>query len=232
MRSGAILALAVALIAVAIVSGSNRLPLPGQAETGFAEARAPIDQALSRAEARLNTLRRRLESAVEADSVRSDRSRALSTLEARRTAIVQTLDSIAAEPGEAWRGAMAGIRANVADLEARIDHASIRCAGSPAARDSLYADWLDDADGRLGAVELRARNPEGVSAAHSREIDELRANLDDLAGRFAEVSGPDGDAGLRAKLGDELVPLRRRLRALERKTGSHRPEHRPEDAGG
>jgi hypothetical protein len=137
----------------------------------------------------------------------------------RRLGIAQALDSLSDERDNGWRGAMPGLRASVTHLEARIDRAELASFDSVASVDSLLSAWLDDARLALAALDEHA-DPATPFGAHSDEIESLRQARRELADRLGELTGIDDDRGLRTRMGESLIAIRRRIRALERAAGS------------
>lgn len=220
IRTGAFLALAAVATAAAVISGANALPHPANDDADFAGARAAFEASLDRAAVRLDAMAAAVP--VHPDSGAPSIRAEIDQLAERRLAIVRALDSVAAGPDDDWRGAMPGLRASVTDLEAKIDRTQILATDSVPDIDALLGRWLSDAERSLTALDDFAERVPGF-ATHADEIDSLRETRNAIAERFGEIAGVDDDRELRDGLGEEIIAVRRRLRALERATSSYEP---------
>jgi PAS domain-containing protein len=133
----------------------------------------------------------------------------------RRRTIISTLDSLE-QSGGAWRGAMAGLRASVADLEYRVDAFELGLAATGAELDVLLAGWLEEADRGIEAL-YRAAADSAPDPFRDERL-ELHSHVNQLNERSASFAGRTGDAelGARRAFGRETIGMRRRLRAVIR----------------
>jgi hypothetical protein len=215
MRTGIVLALGAFIAATAVISGSNGATLRASEDEAFKSVRAVLGASLDRAGVRLNELSTR----VRVQSADPQFCEEIDALVERQRSIVHALDSLAGEPEDAWRGAVAGLRASVTDLEARIDRAEMMSLDSIAMVDALLRAWLDDAAYSLDVLDQLAGSSDSF-VGHIDEIRSLRESRITIADRLADFTEVDDDHGLRQSLGDKLVALRRRLHSLERAAGS------------
>jgi hypothetical protein len=210
MRTGVLLAFLGVVAATAVISGSNAFPRTADDADEFVAARAALEASLDRASVRLSAL----SSAPHASLAEGAGLRAEVDEMAE-----QALDSLSIGSDDQWRGAMPGLRASVTNLEARIDRAELASFDSVATVDSLLAAWLEDTRLTLTALDAHA-DPATPFGAHADEIERLRQSRRTLADRLAVLAGIDDDRGLRVRLGEELIAIRRRVRGLERAAGS------------
>jgi hypothetical protein len=215
MRTGIVLALGAFIAATAVISGSNGATLRASEDEAFKSVRAVLGASLDRAGVRLNELSTR----VRVQSADPQFCEEIDALVERQRSIVHALDSLAGEPEDAWRGAVAGLRASVTDLEAHIDRAEMMSLDSIAMVDALLRAWLDDAAYSLDVLDQLAGSSDSF-VGHIDEIRSLRESRIAIADRLADFTEVDDDHGLRQSLGDRLVALRRRLHSLERAAGS------------
>jgi hypothetical protein len=216
MRTGVLLAFLGVVAATAVISGSNAFPRTADDADEFVAARAALEASLDRASVRLSAL----SSAPHASLAEGAGLRAeVDEMAERGLAIQQALDSLSIGSDDQWRGAMPGLRASVTNLEARIDRAELASFDSVATVDSLLAAWLEDTRLTLTALDAHA-DPATPFGAHADEIERLRQSRRTLADRLAVLAGIDDDRGLRVRLGEELIAIRRRVRGLERAAGS------------
>jgi hypothetical protein len=216
MRTGVLLAFSGVVAATAVISGSNAFPRTADDADEFVAERAALEASLDRAGVRLSALTSAPHASLaEGATLRTD----VDEMAGRRLAIEMALDSLSNGPDDEWRGAMPGLRASVTHLEARIDRAELASFDSVATVDSLLAAWLEDARLTLTALDAHA-DPATPFGAHADEIERLRESRRTLADRLADLTGIDDDRGLRVRLGEEMIAIRRRVRALERAAGS------------
>jgi hypothetical protein len=215
MRTGIVLALGAFIAAAAVISGSNGVTLRASEDEAFKSVRAVLGASLDRAGVRLNEL----SAWVREQSTDPRVCAEIDALVERQRSIVHALDSLAGESDDAWRGAVAGLRASVTDLEARIDRAEMMSLDSIAMVDALLRAWLDDAAYSLDVLDQLAGSSDSF-VGHIDEIRSLRESRIAIADRLADFTEVDDDHGLRQSLGDKLVALRRRLHSLERAAGS------------
>ncbi|HUF67626.1 MAG TPA: hypothetical protein VMM79_03165 [Longimicrobiales bacterium] len=116
----------------------------------------------------------------------------------RQRSIVHALDSLAGESDHAWRGEalVAGLRASVTDLEARIDRAEMMSLDSIAMLDALLREWLDHAARSLDVLDQLAGSTDSF-AGHADELRSLRESRIAIADRLADFTEVDDDPGLR-----------------------------------
>ncbi len=141
----------------------------------------------------------------------------LARLQDRSAQILARIDSLTADPDDQWRGAAAGLRANVADLEYRVDLAEIATKQSNAAVDTLMDAWLAGLNQRLTQLQ-RSVVDSAASPGQADALNHNRTAAQQLAERLAFVRNDDthDDADARRALAQEAAMLRRELRALER----------------
>jgi hypothetical protein len=215
MRTGLLLIAALGIAAAVAISGSKALPEAATDDPAFVEARADLMESLDRAGARLGQFP---PPGVEQPSVSGDDpAEEIERLRARQQTIVSVLDSLSAVPDESWRGAMPGLRASVSDLHARIDRVEIAAVDSADALDALFRSWLAEADRSL--VQLEENTQDSVFNERAHELRALRRRCAAVSKRIDRLLSTDDDARLRGTVADELITMRRELRALERTTG-------------
>lgn len=214
-RTLSLLALLLVLIALLALTGSGGRGGNAGASEEFLSARGDLDHALDSVAVTVAQLESRYGVSSGEPSNSPDLQSRIGAATERRKTIVAKLDSLEGSGGDSWRGAMVGLRANVADLEYRLDVLRFEAVVSAPAFDSLFATWLSSATKELDITGRGLADSAAVPFADERV--ELRARADELDERFRAVSGStsDGMAG-RQELGEGLSDLRRRLRALMR----------------
>jgi len=152
-----------------------------------------------------------------------DRTAGPGVLRARAARILECIDSLERAGESAWRGALPGLRAAVADLEYRTDLAALATIDSIVALDAHIHVWLQEM-----ARQIESMIEVGEKAAHDRGmLNDTRVAHARLEQRFMALrqDGADSDGMLRRALAEELTDLRRTVRALVRAT-----RHHPADA--
>lgn len=216
MRIGLLLIVGLGIAAAVAISGSGALPGAAADDPAFADARADLLESLDRAGSRLSRLSQAPGPVRPGEAARNVGDE-IERLRARRQAIVHALDSVSSVSDESWRGAMPGLRANVSDLLARVDRAEIAAMHSTSETDSLFRSWLVEVDRSLTFLEESARD--SVFNARAHEVRALRDRCATVSDRIAGLSSADDQQRLRMMTGDELIAMRRELRALERAAG-------------
>lgn len=218
--------LLVALIVVLVVTGSGgRGGIAGASEE-FLSARGDLDRDLDAVALALSELDSVTGASRGGSADSTDQRSRLRRSAERRKAIVAKLDSLERSGGDSWNGAMVGLRANVAELEYRVDLLYVEAAVSASAFDSLFTAWLSSARRDLAVTGHGVVDSVVVPFGDERVA--LRARTHQLDERWRAVSGDTG-AGVaeRRELGEALSEVRRRLRALIR--SAHRPDRSGRD---
>jgi hypothetical protein len=137
------------------------------------------------------------------------------TLADRSAKISASLDSLEAVSDLERMGAIAGLRANLADLEYRVDLAELACARNATAMDSLVAAWLREDEARLAAAE-RMLADSAATAIFDDAMRQARGEHERLGSRYAALREHDAGADALHDLGLDLAGVRRHHRAVVR----------------
>lgn len=200
---------AVGLAAAMAVSGSVGWMQHADREDSWSTTHERFTQALNTIDARISRIPpgRAVNSMSDAVVPAS-----LTERSAQIAAALDSLDS-AAEPERL--GALAGLRANLAELEYRVDLAELASAGSNDAVPSLIAAWLrEDADRLDEARRLMADST--VMATFDGAVVEARGEYEQLDSRFGGLLERQADPEALRAFAMEVAGMRRDHRALVR----------------
>jgi len=192
------------------ISGSVGWMEHSDPNDSFLEARERFDRALTALNARIDRIRQ--VPSTPADSMNSMIQP--SALAERSAQISASLDSLESASDLERMGAIAGLRANLAELEYRVDLAELACAGSAAAVDSLVAAWLWEDEAKLAAAERLLAD--SAVAVFDDALREARGEHDRLGSRFAALHERDPGAGALNAFARDLAGARRHHRAVVR----------------
>lgn len=133
----------------------------------------------------------------------------------RSAQISAMLDSLESVSDLDRMGAIAGLRANLADLEYRVDLAELACARNSTAVDSLVAEWLREDKARLAAAG-RLLADSSATAIFDAALRQARGEHEQLDSRYAGLRERDAGADALHAFGLDLAGVRRHHRAIVR----------------
>jgi hypothetical protein len=202
---------ALGVAAAVAISGSVGLMEHADRDDSFTETRDRFDRALAALNVRIEGIRD-----MPAHATDSIASLILpSNLAERSAQISASLDSLESENDLERMGAIAGLRANLAELEYRVDLAEIACARDVAATDSLVEAWLQEDSVRLAAAE-RTLADSAAGAAFDDALREARGEHERLGARYAGLRERDSGIDALHALARDLAGVRRHHRAIVR----------------
>jgi hypothetical protein len=210
---------AVGIVAL-LISGSSHLGITDETDS-FAPTHRHYANLLDSIDARIDQIP---EYGVVADTL--DPLLTTERLRERSARIAAALDSVESMPESRRLGALAGLRASLADLEYRVDVAALDHASDTQQADSLLGSWFADAEQRLDSAEQLIIDSVAATG-YAQALQDARTECGRLATRFGSmrVNFPD-DVAPRRSLGRDLALFRRDVRATVR---SIRPGTRPAD---
>jgi hypothetical protein len=197
---------------VALVVSGSRSDDNRTGHDTFTGTRMHFDSVLTALDARLA----RLDPGTPDSADDTNPMLAIDRLRERTRQIATTLSAFEDAPEPERLGALAGLRASVADLEYRVDLAELANANGVVVTDSLIDAWLREADERLTSAEHMIVDS-ATATGYLEPIRDARDECGRLEARFASIREQFADEiAPRHSLGHELAEVRRQVRATVR----------------